>query len=123
MRRRPAQCGSATVAVLGLAALAVALASGVARLGAVTVSRAKAETAADAAALAAAAELAAGRSSSQAARTAESAASSNGARLVRCDCTGGRATVTVALVLPRLPSLPRETRVTARAEIHTECPG
>lgn len=124
MTRSPgAGRGSVTVLLCGVVALVGLLSLGTARLGVAAVAVARAETAADAAALAAAAELAAGRSPAAAERTAQRTASRNGARFLHCSCQGGQATVSVAVPLPRVPSFSKDTRATARAELHTDCPG
>jgi secretion/DNA translocation related TadE-like protein len=100
------------VLAVALVALAVALAFGVARLGRATSDRARAETAADAAALAAAGAIARGQGTSAALVAANETAAGNGARLVRCACTGTKplVEVTVGAATGR-----------ARAEVRFEC--
>ena len=115
--------GSVTVFLAVVVALVGLLSLAVGRLGLTAVAVARAETAADSAALAAAADLAAGRTPAAARRSAEVIAARNGARVVGCRCEGGQATVTVAVALPGGASLPRETRVAARAEVDPDCPG
>jgi len=100
------------VLVLGLGRLAT---------GVLAVSRA--HTAADAAALAAAGELAAGRTPRDAERTASGTAAANGARLLRCDCSGPAVTVYVSVALPSSRPMSGLVRAAARAELHPECPG
>jgi secretion/DNA translocation related TadE-like protein len=102
------QRGSVTVLAVGAVALAVVLTLGVARLGHAASDRARADTAADAAALAAAGAIARGGDPNPAAATA----GSNGARLVRCDCTGPKPMVEVRV---------GEATGRARAEVRFEC--
>jgi hypothetical protein len=100
------------VLAVAMLALAVALAFGVARLGHAAGEDARAETAADAAALAAAGALARGQGAPAALVAARETAASNGARLVRCACTGAKplVVVTVGAATGR-----------ARAEVRFEC--
>jgi len=121
--RAGVETGSVTVVLCGVLALVTALTLAIGRLAAVTVAVARAETAADAAALAAAGELAAGRSAAEAGRSASSTAKANGARLLRCECAGQGATVTVAVTLLGPGSPASLVKAAARAELHPDCPG
>jgi secretion/DNA translocation related TadE-like protein len=87
---------------------------GAARLGTAVVARARADTAADAAALAAADMLALGRDGAAAEAAASQTAGANGARLVRCVCTGWFPSVVVEYAVPALGA---SARSTARAEV------
>jgi secretion/DNA translocation related TadE-like protein len=116
------QKGSVAVLLCAVVVLLTGSGLALARLGATAGSVAHAETAADAAALAAAGELAAGRDPGTAARIAREVAHANGARLVRCRCSGGSATVLVSVPSPR-PSSKRAVRAAARAEVFPRCPG
>lgn len=107
--RRVPDRGSATVLVLAVATLAVAVATVVALGGAVLHAGARARTAADLAALAAADAFAGGTEPCAAARTV---ATRNAAVLVRC--SPGADGVTV-LVEVRLPVVGRPVRASARA--------
>jgi len=100
--------------VLAVLVLGLALALGAARLGGALAARTRAQTAADAAALAAADFLALGRDAARATTAAAETAEANGASLVRCDCGGRVATVTVAVAVPVLG---RVARATARADV------
>jgi secretion/DNA translocation related TadE-like protein len=101
--------GAVTVLAVVAVALAVALAFGVARLGRAAGDRARADTAADAAALAAAGAIARGHDPASA---AASTAAGNGARLVRCSCTGTRPAVEVRF---------GDATGRARAEVRFDC--
>lgn len=105
-----------TVAILAAAVLALALmvVVGLAHLGQVVVSQARAQLAADAAALGAAAERAAGGDCRGAAVVAVDLASANGARLHDWRCW--RRTVAVEVVVTRSPPL-GQVRAVAAAEI------
>jgi secretion/DNA translocation related TadE-like protein len=110
--------GSVTVVMLGLLALTVALCFGAARLGAAAVAQARADAAADAAALAAADSLALGDGAEAAAQAASATAAANGARLIRCECAGSMATVSVVV---RAPAVGMPASATARAEVRQGC--
>lgn len=114
--------GFVAVMVCALVVLAAGGALALSRLSGAASARAQAETAADAAALAAAGELAAGRDPAAAARIAGVVASANGARLIRCRCRNGSATVLVS-VSPGHSSFGRAVRAAARAEVFPRCPG
>jgi len=101
--------GAAGVLMVGVVALGFVLCVAIARLGGGAVDAARAQTAADAAALAAADQLALGRGDRAARRTADSTAHENGARLVRCDCSGTAAEVEVEVA--------GRARARARAEV------
>jgi hypothetical protein len=77
--------------------LALVLCLGIARVGAATVLKARADTAADAAALAGADALALGQAPGAAKAAARAAATDNGARLVSCSCAGAAAEVVVEI--------------------------
>jgi secretion/DNA translocation related TadE-like protein len=98
--------------------LAVVLLAALARFGSGVVAQARADAAADAAALAAADQLALGAGAPAAGQAARSTASDNGARVVRCDCSGIAAEVVVE-VRPPLPLGPiaPAVRGVARAEL------
>ena len=104
--------------VVALLVVGLVLTMGAARLGAVLVARARAETAADAAALAAADALALGGRDPHGA--ARDAASRNDAQLLGCDCGGAHAEVRVSV---RVHGFGGTGRVTARAraEVRTDC--
>jgi secretion/DNA translocation related TadE-like protein len=102
--------GAVTVLIVGVLALAVALAFGVARLGHAASDDARAQTAADAAALAAAGAIA--RSSGSPSSAAAATAASNGAHLARCNCASPRPSVVVTL---------GDATARARAEVRYEC--
>jgi secretion/DNA translocation related TadE-like protein len=110
--------GVVSVLVVAVLVVGLVLATGAARLGAVLVARARAETAADAAALAAADALALGRRDPVAA--ARAIAARNDAELLDCDCEGSHAQVRVAV---RVRGFAGAGRVTAkaRAEVGTDC--
>ncbi len=101
-----------TVLAIVAVALAIALAFGVARLGHAASDRARADTAADAAALAAAGVLARGGGAASATAAAVETATSNGARLGRCDCAGSKPAVVVHV---------GDATGRARAEVRFEC--
>jgi secretion/DNA translocation related TadE-like protein len=121
--RRSPQRGSAGVLLCGVVALVVALTFGLGRLATGALTAARAQIAADAAALAAAGELAAGRSAGDAERTASVTAAANGARLVRCECSGPAVVVAITVTLPFSRSVSGLVKAAARAELHPECPG
>ena len=106
--------GAATIAVIGVFVLGLALMLGATRLGMAMLARARAETAADAAALAAADTLALGGDPAAATDQAAAIADANGARLVGCDCSGRFATATVEI---DVPVLGRIARARSRAEV------
>jgi secretion/DNA translocation related TadE-like protein len=83
----------AVVAVVCCAGLGLAIG----RLGDAVTDKARAASAADAAALAAAGELGHGSSPLAATNAARRIAARNGALLLRCDCRGYRAFVTVSI--------------------------
>lgn len=89
--------GSISILVLAAVGLAVVLCLGIARVGSAAVLQARADTAADAAALAGADALALGHAPADAVRAARGAASDDGARLVSCSCTGGKAEVVIRM--------------------------
>jgi secretion/DNA translocation related TadE-like protein len=101
--------GAVAVLMVAGLALAVVLMLGVARLGHAASDKARAETAADAAALAAAGAIVRNEDAHAAARAA---ATENGGRLDRCECTDRTPTVTVTL---------GAATVRARAEVRFEC--
>lgn len=107
-----------TIVVIGVVVLGLALATGAARLGSALVARARADAAADAAALAAADMLALGRGDDAAVAAARDTAADNGASLVRCDCAGRVADVTVTVPANGLLAPPARGR--ARAEVRLE---
>jgi secretion/DNA translocation related TadE-like protein len=109
------------VVLMAVVVLAAVLALGAARLGGALVGRARADAAADAAALAAADMLALGRGEDAAAVAARETAVDNDARLVRCECAGRFATVTVDVTVPGVGRLGGPARGVARAEVRTEC--
>lgn len=106
--------GAATIVVIGVFALGMALMLCASRLGVAMLARARAETAADAAALAAADTLALGGDAAAANDQAAAVAEANGARLVGCDCSGRFATATVEV---DAPVLGRVARARSRAEV------
>jgi len=106
--------GATTIVVIAVVVIGFVLVLGAARLGTAVVARARADTAADAAALAAADMLALGRDGAAAEAAARETAGSNGARLVRCSCSGRIATVVVEYAVPTLGAAARST---ARAEV------
>jgi secretion/DNA translocation related TadE-like protein len=106
--------GAATIVVIGVFVLGMALMLGATRLGVAMLARARAETAADAAALAAADTLALGGGAAAATDQAAAVAEANGARLVGCDCSGPFATATVEV---DVPVLGRIARARSRAEV------
>ena len=110
--------GSMTIVVIGVVVLGLVLATGAARLGSALVARARADTAADAAALAAADMLALGRGEGAAVAAARDTADSNGASLVRCECAGRDAEVTVSVPATGLLAAPAQGH--ARAEVRLE---
>ena len=112
--RDPTERGAATIAVIGVFVLGMALMLGATRLGVAMLARARAETAADAAALAAADTLALGGDAAVANDQAAAVAEANGARLVGCDCSGRFATATVEV---DVPVLGRIARARSRAEV------
>jgi secretion/DNA translocation related TadE-like protein len=109
-----AERGAATIVVIGVFVLGMALMLGASRLGVAMLARARAETAADAAALAAADTLALGGDAAAASDQAAAVAEANGARLVGCDCGGRFATATVEV---DVPVLGRVARARSRAEV------
>lgn len=110
-----------TLPLIGVVVLGLVLTMGAARLGGVLVARARADAAADAAALAGADMLALGRGSGAASNAASRAASSNGARLVSCECDGDRAVVTVEVSVPGPGAVAGPARGHAAAEVRREC--
>jgi len=114
--QRERERGATTIVVIGVVALGFALVLGAARLGTAVVARARADTAADAAALAAADMLTLGRDPGVAATAARDTASSNGARLVSCACTGRFPSVVVEVTAGLLGT----ARATARAEVRDD---
>jgi secretion/DNA translocation related TadE-like protein len=110
--RNELERGSVAVLAIVAVALAIALAFGVARLGHAASDRARADTAADAAALAAAGVLARGGSAASATAAAVETATTNGARLERCDCAGPKPIVEVHV---------GDATGRARAEVRFEC--
>jgi secretion/DNA translocation related TadE-like protein len=113
-RSSRAERGAATIVVVGVFVLGMALMLGATRLGVAMLARARAETAADAAALAAADTLALGGDAGAANDQAAAVAEANGARLVGCDCSGRFATATVEV---DVPVLGRVARARSRAEV------
>ena len=113
-RRRHAERGAATIVVIGVFVLGMALMLGATRLGVAMLARARAETAADAAALAAADTLALSGDAATANDQAAAVAEANGARLVGCVCSGRFATATVEV---DVPVLGRVARARSRAEV------
>ena len=113
--------GAASVLVVAIVVLGVALTMGAARLGGALIGRARAETAADAAALAAADALALGEEPSEAESDARVTATRNDARLVSCACAGTHAEVVVEVDVPGLGVLGAVARGRARAEVTPEC--
>jgi secretion/DNA translocation related TadE-like protein len=95
----------------------MALLLGIARVGAATVLRGRADNAADAAALAAADALALGKGAGAAARAAAQTAAQNGAALVSCDCDGDSAEVVVSITPNAALRLPHSVIGRARAEV------
>ena len=106
--------GATTVVVIAVVVIGFVLVLGAARLGTAVVARARADTAADAAALAAADMLALGRDAGAAEAAARTTAAANGARLVRCACSGRFPSVVVEYAVPTLGA---SARSTARAEV------
>jgi secretion/DNA translocation related TadE-like protein len=104
--------GSASVLLIGVVAVAIALAMGAARLGGAVGAKARAETAADAAALAAAGRLARGGSPAEAQRDARHIATVNGARLEHCACR-----IPIVAVEVSLSWRGRRVGAQARAEV------
>jgi secretion/DNA translocation related TadE-like protein len=94
-----------TIVMTAVIALGLVLALVALDVGAFLTQRSHASASADAAALAAADALARGLGPSGAASAAAAIASSNGVRLVRCDCDAFDATVTVSMH-SRLPGVP-----------------
>lgn len=115
--------GSVAVLACVLAALAAALALGVARVGIAGAVRARAQLAADAAVLAAVGALAVGALPAEAADVAAKVAQENGARLRTCRCDGTFALVEVVAPLGRIPVLGSSFNASARAELRPQCPG
>jgi secretion/DNA translocation related TadE-like protein len=113
-RSSRAERGAATIVVIGVFVLGMALTLGATRLGVAMLARARAETAADAAALAAADTLALGGDAAAANDQASAVAEANGARLVGCECSGRFATATVEV---DVPVLGRIARARSRAEV------
>lgn len=111
--------GAFTMLFIGVVVIAVTLALSAARLGGALTARARAETAADAAALAAADSLALG--TGDAIAQARAFATAHGARVVRCDCAGLVAEVTVEIDGAVLAGLPRPARARARAVVDDSC--
>jgi secretion/DNA translocation related TadE-like protein len=94
-----AQQGSITVVMLAVVVFGLVLAAAGGRVGRAVIGRARADTAADAAALAAADRLALGAGSSEAEDAARATATSNGAVLDACTCSGSEAEVVVTVDL------------------------
>lgn len=113
------EAGAFTMLFIGVVVIAVTLALSAARLGGALTARARAETAADAAALAAADSLALG--TGDAIAQARAFATAHGARVLRCDCTGVVAEVTVEVDGAVLAGLPRPARARARAVVDDSC--
>ena len=113
--------GAATVLVIGVVAVGLALTAGAGRLGGALVAKARADTAADAAALAAADMIALGRGVDAAERAARETAAANDGRLLRCDCSGPVVEVAVAVDAPGLAGLGGTAHSESRAEIRLEC--
>jgi len=111
--------GAFTILLVGVAVIAVTLALSAARLGGALTTRARAQTAADAAALAAADSLALG--TGDAAAQATEFAAAHEARVVRCDCAGSVAEVTVEVDGSVLAGLPGPARARARAVVDDSC--
>ncbi len=88
--------GSVSILMLAVLILGAIAAFLVLSAGGLAAQRAQASAAADAAALAAADELALGHGSDAARAVAAIVASANGTTLLRCECAGGDAVVTVA---------------------------
>ena len=105
MRRRP-EHGGATVLVVVMAGVLLAVTGGLAAVGGLVTAQRRAQAAADLAALAAATS---GDACAEAARTA----SANDATLVGCQVAGQEVTVVVAVPGPAVPG--RTVRVTAEA--------
>ena len=118
-RGREAERGAATIVMLGVVVLGLALCLAVVRVGVAAIAGARAETAADAAALAAADMLALGRGSDAARSAAAQTARANGASLTECECSGPFATVHVRIVVPALDA---SARAIARAEVRLSAP-
>lgn len=109
--------GSVTVVVAAVVVLAATMGTGVLGLGTAATTRIRAQTAADAAALAAADTLALGRGRDAATTAAVTTAAANGARLVRCSCTGRVVDVEVSRALSLPGGFRRDVAARARAEI------
>jgi secretion/DNA translocation related TadE-like protein len=105
--------GAASIVMVGILAVAVALCFGVARLGTAAIASARADAAADSAALAAADMMALGRGQDQAVAGARSTAEANDAVLVRCSFSGRAVTVVVRVAVAGMSN----ARATARAEV------
>lgn len=116
IERAVTERGGVSMLFVGVVAIALVLAVGVARWGGAIGARARAETAADAAALAAARELALGGTAAQAGREAERLAESNGARLETCACRGPVVGVEVTVEWSG-----RRVWGRARAEVRARC--
>jgi len=115
MNARSDERGSMTILMMALLVVAFVLVLGAGRLGEAVVARARAQVAADAAALAAADQLALGRGDRAARRAASHTAGANGARLIRCECSGLAAEVDVEV------DSVRTARARARAEVRADC--
>lgn len=111
--------GAATIVMLGVVVLGLALCLAVVRAGVAAIAGARAETAADAAALAAADMLALGRGSGAARAAAAQTARANGASLTGCECSGPFTTVRVRIVVPALDA---SARAVSRAEVRVSSP-
>jgi secretion/DNA translocation related TadE-like protein len=121
-RRAPTgEGGAATVVMIGVVAIGLALTAGAARLGGAIVARARADAAADAAALAAADMVALGRGAAVAEQAARETASANDGRLMYCECAGPIVEVAVTVDAPGLAGLGGAARAEARAEVRLEC--
>jgi len=106
--------GAATIVMLAVVVLGLAVCLAVARAGVAAIAGVRAETAADAAALAAADMLALGRGPDAARSAAAQTARANGASLTGCECSGPFTTVHVRVVVPALDA---SARSTSRAEV------
>jgi secretion/DNA translocation related TadE-like protein len=113
--------GGVSIVMLAVLVVGLVLSTGAAPLGGALVGRARADAAADAAALAAADRLALGDDAGEAVTAARETASSNGAVLVSCACSGTTAEVVVEVGVRGLAALFGPARGHAKAEVRPEC--
>lgn len=125
MRHRDGtDCGNASIALLGGAAMVMVFLVGLADLAGFFMARTRAQTAADFASLAAAAELIPAIGIDPEQKAAEYA-DANGAVLTSCECEMGTTSAIVTVSVPVrmvLPGLSGTTEVTAQARADVNLP-